>query len=147
MIKEYGYNLIGKRLMADRSGQRGKRISILSAINHNNLLIEPMIFEGYTTKEVFKTYLEKMLLPSIKDKNMTIILDNAPFHKGEDIKELVKQSGNNIKYLPPYSPDLNPIEKKWSQIKRLYRKMTYKFEDKIKLINKLLIENSYQEFI
>ena len=35
--------------------------------------------------------------------------DNAPFHKGEDIKELVKQSGNNIKYLPPYSPDLNPI--------------------------------------
>ena len=45
-----------------------------------------MIFEGYTNKEVFKTYLEKMLLPTIKDKNMTIILDNASFHKGDDIK-------------------------------------------------------------
>ena len=62
MIKEYGYQLKSKRLMADRSRQRGKRISVLSAINYNNLLIEPMIFEGYTTKTVFKTYLEKMLL-------------------------------------------------------------------------------------
>lgn len=145
MIKEYGYQLKSKRLMADRSGQRGKRISVLSAINYNNLLIEPMIFEGYTTKTVFKTYLEKMLLPAIKNKNMTIILDNAPFHKGEDIKELVKQSGNNIKYLPPYSPDLNPIEKKWSQIKRLYRKMTHKFENKMELINLLLNKYSMMQ--
>lgn len=146
MIKEYGYELTFKRLLADRSGQRGKRISVLSAINHNNLLISPMIFEGYTNKTIFKTYLEKMLLPTIKDKNMTIILDNASFHKGDDIKELIEKSGNNIKYLPPYSPDLNPIEKKWAQIKKLYRKMTHKFEDKVKLIDRLLIDNSYQEF-
>ena len=138
MIKEYGYELTFKRLLADRSGQRGERISVLSALDHNNNLIAPMIFEGYTTKEVFKAYLQKMLLPAIKNKNMTIILDNAPFHKGEDVKELVKGSGNNIKYLPPYSPDLNPIEKKWSQIKKLYRKMTHKFEDKMELINLLL---------
>jgi transposase len=144
MIKEYGYNLIGKRLIADRPGQRGKRISVLSAINHNNLLIEPMTYEGYTTKEVFKAYLQKMLLPTIKNKNMTIILDNASFHKGEDIKELIENSGNKIKYLPPYSPDFNPIEKKWSQIKKLYRKMTHKFEDKMQLIDKLLVEKSMQ---
>ena len=88
-----------------------------------------MIYEGYTTKEVFKTYLQKMLLPVIKNKNMTIILDNAAFHKGKDIKELIEKSGNKIKYLPPYSPDLNPIEKKWAKIKKLYRKMTHKFEN------------------
>ena len=51
-------------------GKRGKRISILSAINHNNNLIAPMTFEGYITKEVFKTYLQKILLPAIRNKNM-----------------------------------------------------------------------------
>ena len=76
---------------------------------------------------------------------MTIILDNASFHKGEDIELLIEKSGNKIKYLPPYSPDLNPIEKKWAQIKRLYRKMTYKFENKMELINLLLNKYSMMQ--
>ncbi|MFT4718119.1 MAG: hypothetical protein ACI9IL_000446 [Rickettsiales bacterium] len=76
MIKEYGNQLKSKRLLADRFGQRGKRISILSALDHNDNLVAPITYEGYTAKEVFKAYLQRILLPAIKDKNMTIILDN-----------------------------------------------------------------------
>jgi transposase len=145
MQKEYGYQHKSKRLLADRKGQRGKRISVLSALDHNNNLVAPMIYDGYTTKEVFKTYLIKMLLPKIKNRNMTIILDNASFHKGSDIEKLVKESGNNLKFLPPYSPDLNPIEKKWAQVKTYYRKLTYCYEDKMKLIEVVLSKYSVMQ--
>ena len=65
-------------------------------------------------------------------------MDNASFHKGKDIEDLIKSYNINLMYLPPYSPDLNPIEKKWSQIKSLYRKLTNSFEDKFKLIEHVL---------
>ncbi len=140
MIKEYGYAIIGQRLKADRSGNRnGKRVSAISVRDYKHNLLNPFYFEGSTNKELFKTYLTKILLPNLP-KDSYLIMDNASFHKGEDIEDLIKSYGINLIYLPTYSPDLNPIEKKWSQIKRLYRKWTYYFEDKLELINKLLLE-------
>lgn len=136
MQKEYGWELKEKRLMADRSGKRGIRATVIAARDHNNDLSASFRFEGYTNKEVFKRYLKEVLLPTIRGK--TIILDNAKFHKGLDIEELVIASGNKIKYLPPYSPDLNPIEKKWAQLKKLFRKLTYRFKDKMMLLDILL---------
>ena len=137
MIKEYGYQLKSKRLLADRSGQRGDRITVIAARDSNHNLLAPFMFEGYTDKVVFKEYLEKVLLPVIK-KDQVIIIDNASFHKGDDIRELIESAGCKLKYLPTYSPDLNPIEKKWSQIKAWYRKLTHKYENKLELIELLL---------
>ena len=88
-------------------------------------------------KELFKKYLSEKLLPNLP-KNSYLIMDNASFHKGKDIEDLIKSYNINLMYLPPYSPDLNPIEKKWSQIKSLYRKLTNNFEDKFKLIEHVL---------
>jgi len=65
-------------------------------------------------------------------------MENASFHKGKNIEEIFKIHEINIMYLPPYSPDLNSIEKKWSQVKSLYRKLTHNFEDKTKLIEHVL---------
>ncbi len=79
-------------------------------------------------------------------KNQVIILDNAKFHKGNDIVELVEAKGGKLKYLPAYSPDLNPIEKKWAQVKKLYRKLSYRFENKIQLLDWLLGNNGRQQF-
>lgn len=49
-------------------------------------------------------------------------MDNATFHKGKEMQEILKKAGHTLLYLPPYSPDLNPIEKKWAQLKKLRRK-------------------------
>ena len=137
MIKEYGYQLKSKRLLSDRSGQRGNRVSVIAARNYNNDLLAPFMFEGYTNKGIFIGYLKQVLLPSLK-KGQVLIIDNASFHKGDEIRELVESKGCSLKYLPTYSPDLNPIEKKWAQIKAWFRKLTYKHKDKIKLLEMLL---------
>ncbi len=142
MQKEYGWELKPKRLLANRSGNRGIRITVIAMRDSTNNLLATFRFEGYTNKEIFKQYLTEILLPSIKE-NKTIIMDNAKFHKGKDLKDLIESSGNKLKYLPTYSPDLNPIEKKWAQIKKIYRKITYKFEDKLELLDDLLNGNKY----
>lgn len=142
MQKEYGYQLKSERLIANRSGKRGTRITVIAVRNSNNDLLATFRFEGYTNKEIFKQYLMKVLLPIVK-KDQIIIMDNAKFHKGNDIKELIESKECKIKYLPPYSPDMNPIEKKWAQIKKLYGKLTCKFKNKIELLDKLLSGNKY----
>ncbi len=134
MQKEYGYQLKSQRLIANRSGKRGIRITVIAVRDSNNNLLAVFRFEGYTNKEIFQQYLQEILLPVIK-KDQVIILDNAKFHKGEDIRRLTEEKGVKLKYLPSYSPDLNPIEKKWAQIKKIYRKMTYKFENKLELLD------------
>lgn len=140
--KEYGYQLKSQRLIANRSGKRGVRITVIAVRDSNNNLLAVFRFEGYTNKEIFLQYLQEVLIPIIS-KGQVIILDNAKFHKGNDIKELIESKECKVKYLPSYSPDLNPIEKKWAQIKKIYRKMTYKFENKLELLDNLLNGNKY----
>lgn len=146
MQKEYGWELKKQRLMANKSGKRGVRITVIAVRDKNHNLLAPFRFEGYANKEIFKQYLTRVLLPLIKSKEKIIIMDNASFHKGDDITKLIESSKNKLKYLPTYSPDLNPIEKKWAQIKKIYRKMTHKFENKLELLDCLLNEESYQLF-
>ena len=64
---------------------------------------------------------DKILLPNLPEKTV-IVMDNATFHKGEEMQRLLQDSGHTLLYLPPYSPDLNPIEKKWAQAKSIPRK-------------------------
>ncbi len=80
-----------------------------------------MTFEGHCNRDVFETWLEQMLLPSLK-LGSVIICDNASFHKGGRIRELIEQAGCHLLYLPPYSPDLNPIEHQWFRLKNRMRK-------------------------
>lgn len=143
MIKTHGFAKIGQRLIAEKSGNRkDKRVSVIAVRNHKHKLLHPFYFKGSTNKEVFKTYLKKVLLPNLR-KDSYLIMDNASFHKGDDIKEIIQSFSVNLIYLPTYSPDLNPIEKKWAQIKSWYRKWSRYFEDKIKLLEKLLTCKEY----
>ena len=84
-----------------------------------------------------KQKLKEILLPNLP-KTSYIIMDNATFHKGEEIDNIIKSAGINLIYLSTYSPDLNPIEKKWAQVKSYYRKWSYYFEDKIQLLEMVL---------
>ena len=147
MVKMYGFSKIGQRIMAEKSGSRkDKRISVIAVRNHKHQLLHSFYFKGSTNKEVFKTYLTDILLSNLP-KNSYLIMDNAAFHKGEERENLIKSASINLIYLPTYSPDLNPIEKKWAQVKSYYRKLTHYFEDKMQLLDLVLIEKEYAKLI
>jgi transposase len=77
--------------------------------------------EGATTKAVFETYVDRVLAPELLPGQI-VVMDNLSSHKGHRVRELVEARGCELKYLPPYSPDLNPIEEAFSKLKTLLRK-------------------------
>ena len=80
-----------------------------------------MAVEGATTKEVFETYLESVLAPTLSPAQV-VVMDNLSAHKGEKVKEIIEGRGCELLYLPPYSPDFNPIEQAFSKIKGILRR-------------------------
>ena len=80
-----------------------------------------MAVEGSTTREVFEAYLEQML-GAVLQKGQVVVMDNLSAHKGPRVLQLIEERGCELIYLPPYSPDLNPIEEAFSKIKSLLRK-------------------------
>jgi transposase len=77
--------------------------------------------EGATTREVFETYVEEVLGPSLR-AGQVVVMDNLSSHKSPRVRELIEGRGCELIYLPPYSPDLNPIEEAFAKIKALLRK-------------------------
>jgi transposase len=77
--------------------------------------------EGPTTKVVFEAYLERVFAPSLRP-GQVMVMDNLSAHKGYRVREFVEARGCQLLYLPPYSPDLNPIEEAFSKLKALLRK-------------------------
>jgi transposase len=77
--------------------------------------------EGAITRIVFEAYIEKVLVPSLR-RGQVVVMDNLCAHKGERARELVESAGCKLLYLPPYSPDFNPIEEAFSKVKSLLRK-------------------------
>lgn len=88
-------------------------------LNNKHQIVEPVIYEGTADTNVMVTYF-KQLLPRFKNKSV-IVMDNASFHKGEVLKQLFKKHNHKLVFLPPYSPEVNPIEKMWGTIKQKLR--------------------------
>ena len=80
-----------------------------------------MLLAGTVNAAVFNGWLEAMLLPELTQPSV-IIMDNAAFHKHPTTRALIEAAGHTLLYLPPYSPDLNPIEQRWAQLKALRRR-------------------------
>lgn len=117
----YAYSLIGKRYYEAHPGHYTKRISMIGGLCHRNF-IAPFMFEGHCNTNVFQAYVQHVLVPTLR-AGMVVIMDNASFHKAQKIKELIEHAGAKLIYLPPYSPDLNPIEHYWHKIKTAIRKI------------------------
>ena len=88
----------------------------------NKKFMAPFMFEGHCNTIVFELYVEQVLVPKLK-MGMVVVIDNASFHKSTRIQNLIESVGATLIYLPPYSPDLNPIEHYWHKIKTTIRKM------------------------
>jgi transposase len=76
---------------------------------------------GATTREVFETYLERVLAPTL-GPGQVVVMDNLSAHKGGRVKQIIEGRGCELLYLPPYSPDFNPIEQAFSKVKGLMRR-------------------------
>ena len=79
------------------------------------------MFQGHCDQKIFEYYIENILIPTLSP-GKTIVLDNASFHESQKTKDLINNAGCELIYLPPYSPDLNPIEHYWHKIKTVIRK-------------------------
>ena len=97
----------------------GTVTTVLGAITLNGIKAA-MTIEGATTGPVFITYVEQILLPTIKPGDV-VVLDNVGAHKVKRAKELIEAAGASMLFLPPYHPDLNPIENAWSKVKARLR--------------------------
>lgn len=121
----YGRALRGEQVQGVHTGGRVRRISMIAAFCQKKLQA-PMRFEGYCDSTVVNAWIEKCLLPTLISGQI-VIFDNASFHKSKKTKDLIESKGCTLKFLPPYSPDYNPIENCWSIIKNRIKKLRHKF--------------------
>jgi transposase len=103
-------------LFGKKSGKYYERTNIIAGLV-NNKPIAPMVFNGSCDKNLFESWVEQFLIKELKF-GQVVIMDNAAFHKSEKTKQLIESVGCKLIFLPPYSPDLNPIEKFWANMKR-----------------------------
>lgn len=126
-VSTNGWAPIGERCHAQKKAIRKTRYNITAALN-SNVLFAPFIFEGYSNAAVYETYVEQVLIPSLKP-GMVLIIDNARFHKSKKVVKLIEAANCKIIFLPPYSPDLNPIEHFWFSIKNAIKSAAQPYTD------------------
>jgi len=114
----YAWSRRGQRAFGSAPRNWAKNVTLLASITRRG--VGPCLaVEGATTREVFETYLERVLAPALSP-GQVVVMDNLSSHKGGRIKEILEGRGCELIYLPPYSPDLNPIESKRSRSSRGY---------------------------
>jgi transposase len=122
----YGWNEKGQRFHALKSGRRQGRVNMIAALCQEQMMA-PFTVEGAFNRSVFEIWLETCLIPLLKP-GQVVIMDNATFHKGGRIEQLIQQAGCELLYLPAYSPDFNKIERCWSWLKSRIRKQIDQFD-------------------
>ena len=115
----YGYSPRGQRVFFKIPRNRGTNTTLVSSMSLEGMG-PSMVIEGSTTKEVFEAYLENFLAPTLRE-GQVVVMDNLSAHKGERVRKLIEDRRCELLYLPPYSPDLNPIEEAFSKVKRSLR--------------------------
>ena len=116
----YAYSPKGRRAYAQVPRNRRASTTLLASMSLEGM--GPCVaVEGPTTATVFEAYVEKVLVPSLRCGQI-VVVDNLSAHKGERAKALLEERGGQLLYLPPYSPDLNPIEQAFAKIKGALRK-------------------------
>lgn len=126
-MPEYGYSKIGTKCFGEIDAQKPIKKSFLSALSNNSLIANLLITESFNA-DIFCHWFEKILLPLTK-KGTTFILDNASIHPKKKLAEIAHNNNCYILFLPPYSPDLNPIELVWGNLKMAIRRFMNSFKD------------------
>jgi transposase len=127
MTRLYGRTLGGQRLYAHAPGGHWHTTTMIAALRISGPTA-PMVIRGPVDTEVFRAYTSEVLVPTLHPGDI-VVLDNLSSHKAPDIRERIEHAGADLWYLPPYSPDFNPIELMWSKIKAHLRKAAARSEE------------------
>ena len=119
MTRNYGRAPSGERVAEGTPQSHWRTVTMLAALTTQGLQA-PMIIESPTDSDVFLAYLEQVLCPQLRP-GQVVIMDNLSAHRVAGVEQLIAATGARLVYLPPYSPDFNPIEQAWSKIKQLLR--------------------------
>lgn len=125
ICKDRGWGKKGKKLIGIKSGKYYQRTNIIAGLV-NNKPIAPMVFNGSCDTLLFEVWVEKFLIEELKP-GQVVIMDNAAFHKSKRTRELIESVGCRLIFLPPYSPDFNPIEKFWANMKKWIKEKITQF--------------------
>jgi hypothetical protein len=130
MPRTHGYSLKGERCFGTHDwGAKGRTNAIGALLR--GVLLTISLFQTTVDTLVFNTWVTQNLISKLPERSI-IVMDNATFHKSIEMQQLLKDKGHTLLYLPPYSPDLNPIEHKWAQAKAHRRKKQCTLEDLFK---------------
>ena len=119
MTRLYARCLRGQRIPQATPGGHGKIMTILGAMSLRGM-VATMTIEAATDAEIFLAYVEHVLCPALRPGDV-VVMDNLSSHKVSWVRKLIQTVAVEVLYLPPYSPDLNPIEKAWAKLKQLLR--------------------------
>lgn len=121
MPRTHGYAPIGKRCYGTQDWHAKGRTNAIGALIDKSLLTIGL-FKTNINADIFTAWIAQDLLPKLPPKSV-IVMDNATFHKRQDTQSLIKKAGHRLIFLPPYSPDLNPIEQKWAHTKAVRKRL------------------------
>lgn len=119
MTRRYGRALGGARVAEGTPAGHWKTLTVVGAVSRAGW-VATMTIEAATDGDVFRAYLEHVLCPQLK-AGQIVVMDNLSAHKVDGVRELIEACGAEVRYLPPYSPDFNPIENCWSKVKLALR--------------------------
>jgi transposase len=118
LSREYGRSKRGTKITGLVSGRKFRRTSLVAAKVRKEI-IAPLQYDGTMNGSLFEFWFQHMLLPALPE-NSVIVMDNASFHRKTRLFSLIEETSHRIIFLPPYSPELNPIEKFWGWLKPAY---------------------------
>ena len=120
MARRYGRAPRGQRLRAGIPHGHSKTTTFVAGLRRTGI-VAPFVLDGPINRDAFEAYVEKVLVPELLPGDV-VIMDNLSSHKGQRVREMIEAAGADLLYLPPYSPDFNPIENAFAKLKALLRK-------------------------
>jgi transposase len=120
MTRTHGRSLRGKRLVAHAPQGHWRTLTFLAALRCDRI-DAPCVIDGPINGQSFLAYVEQFLVPTLRPGDI-VIIDNLGSHKSKAVRQAIRAAGAKLFFLPPYSPDLNPIEQVFAKLKTLLRK-------------------------
>ena len=129
MTRRYGWGPRSERLVDATPWGHWQTTTFLAGLRASGI-VAPWLIGGAMDGPAFRTYVEQVLVPELR-KGDVVVMDNLPAHKVTGIREAIRAAGAGVLYLPPYSPDLNPIEQAFAKLKALLRKAGARTKDRL----------------
>ena len=120
MVRRYGWTLVANVWLMPAPHGHWRTTTFVAGLRGNGI-VAPLVLDGPMTGEIFRAYVEQFLAPALSPGDV-VVMDNLAAHKVAGVADAIAAAGASILYLPPYSPDLNPIEQMFAKLKALLRK-------------------------